>query len=154
MNPFVSRNSGSLLFLAVASTGLLTLLLSLSRTYENNASMSKEMKQLRQSSTRIWHDAVQAITAIRSTTRARADLKASTLTVWRVYGSFFGLVSGTGSTTLDRPSELSEDLRYWRIPRRCSRPACVCAYHSASHSVRVCKGCWRVLYCNKQCQQA
>ena len=141
--------------MTVCATGLLSLLLSLSHTYANDSSMRKEMSFLRQSSTRIWNDAIHVMTTFRTTNRAQADLKVNALRLWRVYGSFFGLTRGTDVTTLNRPSELNEDLRYWKTPRHCSWPACPCAFpnHDESHRVRVCKGCWRVLYCSKQCQR-
>ena len=34
----------------------------------------------------------------------------------------------------------------------CYYENCMCSHKQPLHSLRVCKGCWRVLYCGKRCQ--
>lgn len=35
---------------------------------------------------------------------------------------------------------------------RCGWQECLCSVHRPIHRLRVCKGCWRVAYCNAKCQ--
>lgn len=38
------------------------------------------------------------------------------------------------------------------LSKPCHWEKCVCQHLHAPHHMRVCKGCWRVLYCNTRCQ--
>ena len=73
---------------------------------------------------------------------------------WRMYGTMFGLKEGRNVVRVQRASELSDELAYWNIPKRCFLKSCICSdIKHAVHQMRTCKGCYRVLYCNETCQR-
>ncbi|GJE85155.1 hypothetical protein PsYK624_012330 [Phanerochaete sordida] len=37
--------------------------------------------------------------------------------------------------------------------RHCNWSGCLCSAHEPPHRVKVCKGCWSVVYCGKDCQE-
>lgn len=107
---------------------------------------------LYQSSASIWHDGLEAILRVPTEHEpASAEMKKDALRVWRTFGSHMDFSEYKRPVDTSRPSDLSNERVYWRIERRCFWRKCACAIHAA-HSLRVCKGCWRVLYCNAVCQ--
>ena len=118
---------------------------------------------LRKSSNRVWHSTLRAITDMQTSIDEEANLKKTILACWRFYGDLAGLKerldsSDEGAQTSPRnhgPSRLSKESRYWKIPKKCFWSACECHRKQLLfHSVRACKGCWRVLYCSESCQRA
>ncbi|TCD66132.1 hypothetical protein EIP91_001741 [Steccherinum ochraceum] len=103
---------------------------------------------------RTWHDTMKALSHIRPKDVAQTALKNDALKHWRLYGkAFYFKENDVKFVTLKRASPLSTEEAYWRIPRECFWLECACAGHDAHHSVRVCKGCWRAVYCGKFCQE-
>lgn len=43
--------------------------------------------------------------------------------------------------------------RNWLPPKPCHWEKCLCSTVFPQHSMRVCKGCWRVFYCSARCQE-
>ena len=102
---------------------------------------------------RIFHDILTRLLAVRIDNSEHSKLKNAAIRSWREHGRLFDLREGRDVTTTESPSELSEELAYWRIPKRCFLNECPCSANTyALHRVRVCKGCYRVLYCNEECQ--
>jgi len=108
---------------------------------------------LYRTSARMWHDALRTLVAIQPKDTLQTKLKTTALRHWRLYGESLWLKEGVNVMTLKRASPLSEEKAYWRIPRQCFWLGCACSGHRPFHSVRVCKGCWRALYCSPLCQQ-
>jgi len=129
----------------------------ISRLLERQSSPHQrpEFKDLVRSTTRIWHDVSRQLRDAPTRSLTQSQVKSDALDLWRRVGVFVGLKERTSVTTLEKPSTPSEEEEYWKIPRRCFYEACVCAGVAPSshhHNLRVCKGCWRVLYCNTRCQ--
>ncbi|TCD59849.1 hypothetical protein EIP91_011323 [Steccherinum ochraceum] len=106
---------------------------------------------------RVWLDTLNALIAINSPDSGRS-LKVDMIQAWKAYGTAIGLsqhsrILNIANTSLKGPSEPNETAAYWRTPKRCFWKACGCAVgiHSG-HRVRVCKGCYKVLYCHVNCQ--
>ena len=109
---------------------------------------------LYRTTSRMWHDTLKSLASIRTKGTAQTKLKIIALKHWRLYGESLYLKEGAGPVmTLNRASPLSEEKAYWRIPRHCFWLGCACSGHKPFHPVRVCKGCWRALYCSAQCQR-
>ena len=106
-----------------------------------------------QTSTRSWHHTLFLLVSIHTESIEHAQVKASVTAQWRKYGAFFGLRDNENIITLMRPSTPSDEPVYWKIKKHCYYMACPCNITSPPHHVRVCKGCWRVLYCNSTCQR-
>lgn len=105
------------------------------------------------STARIWHDALNDISAVRSVNMQQMKLKMQAIDMWKSYGKAFGLQEGVRVISVKGPSTQSRKRAYWRITRRCFYMSCPCAgSQHMCHSMRVCKGCYRVLYCNERCQ--
>lgn len=124
------------------------------RNTESNPAIRNDLDLLRKSSIRVWHDTLNAILAVQTVDLAHARTKSAATRRRREFGAYYDLKENFNVTTLQRPSEVN-DLAYWQQRRRCAWPSCGCAFHEAAHRrMRVCKGCWRVLYCNKLCQRS
>ena len=100
-----------------------------------------------------FHDTLKSIAAKPTRDTQHANQKAKALQIWRSGGAYMGLKEGISVVTLRRVSQLSDEERYWKIPKQCFWMACPCS-SQASHPVSVCKGCWRVLYCSTKCQRS
>jgi len=115
-----------------------------------------EVTHLKTTGERIWHNTLNSLLAVET----RGDLKLSgmksrALRSWRAYGATFGWKSGVRAmNTVTPPSDPSDEPRYWKIPKHCFSNACACTSRPAAHRIRVCKGCYRVLYCGPKCQKA
>ncbi|KAH8094542.1 hypothetical protein BXZ70DRAFT_363960 [Cristinia sonorae] len=103
-------------------------------------------------STRVWHDTLNALNNISARGIQQTRTKQRAIRYWKVFGEPFGLEEGVAVTTLNVPSQLSDAHVYWLIPRVCFWNGCPCAAAHVFHPMRVCKGCYRVLYCSKLCQ--
>jgi len=114
-----------------------------------------EIAHLKNTGVRIWHDTLKALLAF----EARRDvelieMKRKAFTAWRDYGALFGWRAGIRVMSfVGKPSKLSSELRYWKVPKQCFSNACACSGHLAIHRLRVCQGCWRALYCSQHCQR-
>ena len=111
-----------------------------------------EMSLVLSNCRRIWHDTHARLLAIRPKNLPQAQVKSLVIDKWESYGTAFNAKKGVNATTLNKPSELSDEMRYWKIHRRCFWGACACSIN-ACHKMRVCTGCWRVLYCGEKCQR-
>ncbi|KAH8094466.1 hypothetical protein BXZ70DRAFT_947572 [Cristinia sonorae] len=110
---------------------------------------------LRRENRRIWHDTWNKIKGVHVRTEMQHSMKLKIIQLWLEQGRRFDLREGKDVTTLIKPSALSEERRYWKIPKRCFWGPCACsAYDHPPHHLRTCKGCWRVLYCSSKCQAA
>ncbi|KAH8094468.1 hypothetical protein BXZ70DRAFT_359393 [Cristinia sonorae] len=109
---------------------------------------------LRSDSARVWHDTLKALRAVEPRDPHHGEEKQDTIDMWLSYGELFGLEEGVDTATGCELSVTSDHTRLWKIPRVCFYGPCPCATHGATHSFRVCKGCWRVLYCGKDCQKS
>lgn len=104
---------------------------------------------------RIWHEALREIRATDAPTPEQRALKDKCINSWLDYGSVFGLQERTQASVTEVPSTPSNDVRYWRVPRRCYSNACACSViQPHMHAMRVCKGCRCVMYCSAKCQAA
>ncbi|TCD66122.1 hypothetical protein EIP91_001731 [Steccherinum ochraceum] len=106
-----------------------------------------------ESTKRIWHDTLESLKAVRTFDAAHSMVKADGLDAWRKLGSLLHLADGVNVKTLHVPSDLSQERAYWKIPKRCFYNPCACSFR-ANHHLRVCKGCFRALYCNLTCQNS
>ena len=91
-----------------------------------------------------------------SVVRDQVQLKRKALQRWKFFGKAFGLEQSKNKTSARDlgPSDPNDSTRYWRAPQRCSLKSCPCSCMSrALHRLRVCKGCYRVLYCSRDCQR-
>lgn len=69
----------------------------------------------------------------------------TTIKVWQEHGRSLGLSeSGAPEATPEGP-DLSE-------ANACGNALCLCHVQKPPHQMRVCKGCWSVMYCNAKCQ--
>lgn len=110
-----------------------------------------QYREQRRTTQRIWLSTFQELRAITVTSDAQKVLKMKAVEIWRYYGSLLDLKEGMPTT----PSALSDERCYWKIPKRCFSESCPCSAVTRArlhHRMRVCKGCWRVLYCSSQCQ--
>lgn len=98
--------------------------------------------------TRIWHDTMKSLRVVCQSSTAEP------IKSWRSLGLLLGLREGVEVTTLKKPSTPS-DQPYWRISKRCFWQSCCCCtpFPPHVHKLRVCRGCWRVLYCSTRCQK-
>ena len=105
---------------------------------------------------KVWHDTYASILAIHPVNAEQAEFKNAALKCWLVQGFCIGLNVSTESATPPKgASQLSTERRYWKIPKQCFWRGCACsASFKPPHQYRVCKGCWRVLYCSKYCQRS
>jgi len=53
----------------------------------------------------------------------------------------------------DYSSLPDEEIATEIVHKRCFDEGCLCYEKASAHSMRVCRGCWRVTYCNKMCQR-
>ncbi|KAH8101310.1 hypothetical protein BXZ70DRAFT_935594 [Cristinia sonorae] len=102
---------------------------------------------------RIWHEFMLKLRSLPAEGPVQVKMKAHALQVWRLHGLACGMKEDVDIFNSRGPSEPNVDTRYWKIPKRCSWNACPCSVTVAFHSVRVCRGCFRVLYCGKMCQE-
>ena len=109
--------------------------------------------QLLECSGWIWHDTLATLLAICPKDPQHAAVKKAVLDSWRKYGVGFH-TEGVNPSTSNEPSQLSDERRYWKIRRRCFWNGCACSISGAFHRFRVCKRCWRVLYCTEKCQRS
>lgn len=108
----------------------------------------------RQATVRVWHDTLRSLRELMPQTDDQRVMKEEGIRSWLKYGAVFDLKEGVDETTQQVPSVPSDIKPYWKIPRRCFWEACGCAAGSQlpAHRLRVCRGCWRVLYCSSKCQ--
>lgn len=116
--------------------------------------LTAEYFEQHRTTTRIWHDILRELNGISPTSDEQRELKDTALHVWHSYGSLLNMLEGVRVTTMENnPSTPSNKSCYWRIPGRCFSNLCPCSGVSrASHRLRVCRGCYRVLYCSAKCQ--
>ena len=110
--------------------------------------------KLRQTTARVWHDTLKALRDLTPQNNLQTKMKEQGIECWLGYGAEFKLKEGVDESTQQVPSVPSDIKPYWKIPRRCFWEACACAAGSQlpAHRLRVCRGCWRVLYCSSKCQ--
>jgi len=115
--------------------------------------LAEQQMSIRRTTERVWHDTLKDILSIRTSGVRQLALKNAVLRAWRSYGGAFSLREGVDVTTCRIPSTPSNLGSYWLIPKRCFLNSCPCsATMQPCHHLRVCKGCWRVLYCSPKCQ--
>ena len=69
--------------------------------------------------------------------------------IWLDFGHNMGFRERFEQRLYDRLIESPRD-----VPRKhCHWEGCICTDKRPKHSVRICKGCYRVFYCSKQCQK-
>lgn len=49
-------------------------------------------------------------------------------------------------------TEMAQSTPMFGSLTRCHWRECLCNVHKPAHHLKVCKGCWRVAYCNPKCQ--
>ena len=127
--------------------------LPIDRAAQMEAGDPLNIASLERTTRRVFHDTLTSIHAVRTEGLEHAKLKSTALKAWRGFGRLFDLKEGQRVTTTNIPSELSTERAYWNIPKRCFLNSCSCsAMDDALHPMRVCKGCYRALYCSQQCQ--
>ena len=102
--------------------------------------------------TRLWHDNLREFSTVRTNLHGS---RRKVIEKWKEFGDVFGLKPGIDITTLHAPSTPSGEPRYWKITQQCYYGPCICSMPlvgKINHVLRVCKGCYRVLYCNRRCQ--
>ncbi|KAH8094556.1 hypothetical protein BXZ70DRAFT_364577 [Cristinia sonorae] len=103
---------------------------------------------------RVWDDTLNSLIRIRpGENQETKQRKKKAIESWRQFGDYFRVDEQLMVTTLQVPSELSNFAKYWKIPRRCFSSLCTCAAAGQQHPMRVCKGCYRALYCSRKCQR-
>ncbi|KAH8094481.1 hypothetical protein BXZ70DRAFT_360123 [Cristinia sonorae] len=107
--------------------------------------------KLYRNSARIWHDTLEDLRTVKPKGVTHATLQRDGILLWTRYGSMIGLKEGVDVQTLSG-SSIPSDKPWFRIQKRCFYKRCVCAACCPPHHMRVCKGCWRVLYCSEKCQ--
>ncbi|KAH8096648.1 hypothetical protein BXZ70DRAFT_328221 [Cristinia sonorae] len=105
---------------------------------------------------RVWHHTLNRILATRPKDTTQTGVRTKALNTWRQYGDQCGLKNSknVNGSNFYGPSQPSKLQKYWRIPKKCFWNACPCAGQlvASVHRIHVCKGCYRVLYCNATCQ--
>lgn len=127
---------------------------SINRT-RSNIRMKRQYTEMKNSLVKIWHDTMKTLRSIHTESYHRMEDPASyAFSVWRCLGErYFGLKEGVNVVTLRTPSEPSDaTTAYWNVAKKCFCRACACSSIEPSHPMRVCKGCWRALYCSQRCQ--
>ncbi len=71
--------------------------------------------------------------------------------IWVDYGGKLGFREDV-MEVLDSPSHQVRDPFWWKTSG-CHWSGCLCAFGDRIHRMRVCKGCWKVLYCGTTCQR-
>ncbi|KAH8094482.1 hypothetical protein BXZ70DRAFT_360100 [Cristinia sonorae] len=104
-----------------------------------------------QNSARVWHDTLAKLRSTKPKGVAHTALQREAVTTWIRYGSVLGLKEGVDVQTLSGPS-IPHDGPWFGMEQRCFYKPCVCSGCHPPHHMRICKGCWRVLYCSKLCQ--
>ena len=113
---------------------------------------------LTQTTRRIWHDGLQAMSSIQTRGNSHRKAKLRVISAWRSFGLILHLREGVDVMTLISPSTPSDEDRYWKIDKRCYYSPCLCSHiatgtpRDPQHAFRVCRGCYRVLYFNERCQ--
>ncbi|CAL1711688.1 unnamed protein product [Somion occarium] len=69
---------------------------------------------------------------------------ADTIELWQYLGRAFGLREN------DAPAQLFPG--FTSCTKSCRWKDCLCSCNKPWHRLRVCKGCWRALYCSSKCQ--
>ncbi|KAH8094547.1 hypothetical protein BXZ70DRAFT_364238 [Cristinia sonorae] len=105
---------------------------------------------------RVWYDTLKSLQRIQPKGNIEIqERKDGAIEMWQFFGRHFGITERQRPTTLQKSSELSKSTKYWKIPQKCFSNVCPCAAAATQHHpMRVCKGCYRVLYCSRTCQQA
>ncbi|CAL1711730.1 unnamed protein product [Somion occarium] len=70
---------------------------------------------------------------------------------WLIFGEQLGFKESTEPPLYD--SYMARLVPAYPYHKHCHRKDCLCHRAKPGHSLRVCKGCWRVLYCSRRCQQ-
>lgn len=91
-----------------------------------------------------WHHTSQRF---RDLKLRRDDPRYPAYEYWRDLGRRIGIRGSTQpqQNESDDPSETEKKKCNWRD--------CLCSENNPHHPLRVCKGCWRVLYCGSKCQK-
>ncbi|TCD70388.1 hypothetical protein EIP91_003742 [Steccherinum ochraceum] len=111
---------------------------------------------VRKALARVWCDTMNDLRAVLLQNTSSRGSAQRLFNEWRDMGRLFSFRENINVFVTQKPSDPSNLLRYWKIPKRCFANSCACSVVSpALHShFRACKGCWRVLYCNANCQKA
>ena len=105
---------------------------------------------------RIWHDGLKELSAVQ--TRLE-ESKHQIIEAWKEIGAVLSLEEGVNVTTLHIPSTPCYRRSYWKLLKCCYYQPCICSVQLPPidavqrHKFRACKGCYRVMYCNQDCQK-
>ncbi|KAL4254623.1 MYND-type zinc finger protein samB [Abortiporus biennis] len=93
---------------------------------------------------RIWRDTVRKIDTFHLDNQWKLLLG-----VWKLVDKKFGF-DLRNSVRVDHDMEPSENIR--QHSSRCNWKDCLCHNFNPHHKMKLCKGCWNVMYCSRKCQ--
>ncbi|TCD60314.1 hypothetical protein EIP91_010363 [Steccherinum ochraceum] len=131
---------------------LLKYTLTMTRQAESRPTMDEMLRAPRKFANATWQSTLATIHAIPAKRSEQTKMKDQAVRGWIDYGTFFGLKFRPAIQSPQGPSKLSNK-PYREIERRCFWGACACAHDRPFHHLRVCTGCWHVLYCSTKCQK-
>ncbi|CAL1693878.1 unnamed protein product [Somion occarium] len=104
---------------------------------------SAELKALRSHVTRVLAPTLQKLRALPSSLRRT-----------RAINKWTNLAKALELRETSWPEDITIDDSSHSHSRRCHWHDCMCSHTDPAHSIRVCKGCWQVFYCSRQCQRS
>ncbi|KAH8094544.1 hypothetical protein BXZ70DRAFT_363998 [Cristinia sonorae] len=116
-----------------------------------NPDLAQQYTDCLTTSAHVWHDTLEALQGIETTGGAHLALKNRATDAWREHGLVFNLKEG--KTASDQICKRPSIQPFWLSDKRCFLDACACSVIRPTHHVRVCKGCFRAMYCNVACQR-
>ncbi|CAL1693876.1 unnamed protein product [Somion occarium] len=124
-------------------TDTLTITTNLMICFKNMMKLPGAREKVRVAVQRVWKSIFKGLQDL-----PRSPTKHRTLSEWRIFCAAVGLKEGSRyDFELDTEPITSNEKRcYWR--------KCICSRRDPEHSIRVCKGCWRVFYCSSHCQRS
>lgn len=125
----------------------------------SDSKLAPEYEKLARTTKRIWRPVLgnlQSTSVKDPEDNLQLEIKDCLLQIWIALGAVLGLETPPDASLSQEPSLPSEEILYWKIPKRCFWNMCGCADESRArlHAFRVCTGCYRVLYCSTRCQSA
>lgn len=127
--------------LAVLDT-ILDFYSTLGQTEARAQTNSAELKALRSHVTRVLAPTLQKLRALPSSLRRT-----------RAINKWTNLAKALELRETSWPEDITIDDSSHSHSRRCHWHDCMCSHTDPAHSIRVCKGCWQVFYCSRQCQR-
>ncbi|KAI0090649.1 hypothetical protein BDY19DRAFT_724983 [Irpex rosettiformis] len=118
---------------------------------EHSAQVVQEMKSTVRS---VWHSVSRALHRHAVKPSVIQGQWKSSVKLWGELGQLCGISSSDTDLPRSLPQKRVHSCGIANSPSSkegCSWNECLCT-HTPSHGMKVCKGCWRALYCSSKCQ--